>query len=133
MTEEQGPVARAQGPVAGAQGLVAGAQGLVAGERAPVHERKGQVREWKGPVAEMHVRGPGPVRLFRFLIYGLVLASSATQYSVVPILPVYAHRFGLTGIQQGMVLGATGLATLAVSVPAGAFSDRFGARRLTPE
>src|SRR4029077_15849160 len=73
----------------------------------------------------------GPVRLFRFLIYGLVLASSATQYSVVPILPVYAHRLGLTGVQQGMVLGAPGLATLAVSVPAGALSDRFGARRLT--
>jgi predicted MFS family arabinose efflux permease len=76
-------------------------------------------------------RGPGPVRLFRFLIYGLVLASSASQYSVVPILPVYAHRFGLTGVQQGMVLGATGLATLAVSLPAGVLSDRFGARRLT--
>ncbi|HEX7268591.1 MAG TPA: MFS transporter, partial [Streptosporangiaceae bacterium] len=115
MTEEQGPVAGAQGPVAG--------------ERAPTHERKGPVREGKGPLAKIHVRGP--VRLFRFLIYGLVLASSATQYSVVPILPVYAHRFGLTGVQQGMVLGATGLATLAVSVPAGALSDRFGARRLT--
>jgi MFS family permease len=76
-------------------------------------------------------RGPGPARLFRFLIYGLVLASSASQYSVVPILPVYAHRFGLTGVQQGMVLGATGLATLAVSLPAGVLSDRFGARRLT--
>jgi predicted MFS family arabinose efflux permease len=29
------------------------------------------------------------------------------------------------------VLGATGLATLAVSLPAGALSDKFGARRLT--
>ena len=74
---------------------------------------------------------PGNQRLFRFLIYGLVLASSATQYSVVPILPVYAHQFGLTGVQQGMVLGATGFATLAISVPTGALSDRFGARRLT--
>ena len=85
------------------------------------------VTEEQDPVAGEQ----GPVRLFRFLIYGLVLASSATQYSVVPIVPVYAHQFGLTGVQQGMVLGATGLATLAVSVPAGALSDRFGARRLT--
>jgi MFS family permease len=83
-----------------------------------------------GPAAGSPAR-PGPLRLFRFLIYGLVLASSGAQYAVVPILPVYAHRLGLTGLQQGMVLGATGLATLAVSVPAGALSDRFGARRLT--
>jgi len=122
---------REEGSVTEEQGTAAGAQGPVAAERAPTHERKGPVREGKGWAAEMHVRGPGPVRLFRFLIYGLVLASSATQYSVVPILPVYAHQFGLTGVQQGMVLGATGLATLAVSVPAGALSDRLGARRLT--
>ena len=85
----------------------------------------------KGLVAGVPTRGPGPVRLFRFLIYGLVLASSATQFAVVPILPVYAHRLGLSGLQQGMVLGATGLATLAVSLPAGALSDRLGARKLT--
>jgi MFS family permease len=70
-------------------------------------------------------------RPFRLLIYGLVLASSAAQFAIVPIMPAYAHRFGLSGFQQGMVLGATGLATLAVSVPAGVLSDRFGARRLT--
>src|SRR5215472_10266562 len=69
--------------------------------------------------------------LFRILIYGLVLASSAAQFAIVPIMPVYAHRLGLSGVQQGMVLGATGLAMLAVCVPAGALSDRLGARRLT--
>jgi predicted MFS family arabinose efflux permease len=82
-------------------------------------------------VTEAGVPGPGRARLFRFLIYGLVLASSGTQFAVVPILPAYAHRFGLSGLQQGMMLGATGLATLAVSLPAGALSDRFSARRLT--
>src|SRR5262249_22703028 len=68
---------------------------------------------------------------FRFLIYGLVLASSGTHFAVVPIIPAYAHRFGLSGLQQGMVLGATGFAALAVSLPAGALSDRLSARRLT--
>ena len=69
--------------------------------------------------------------LFRLLIYGLILASSAAQFALVPIMPTYAQRLGLSGFQQGMVLGATGLAMLAVSVPAGTLSDRFGARRLT--
>ncbi len=73
---------------------------------------------------------PG-ARLFRLLIYGLILASSAAQFGLVPIMPTYAHRLGLSGFQQGVVLGATGLATLAVSVPAGALSDRLGARRIT--
>jgi MFS family permease len=70
-------------------------------------------------------------RLFRPLMYGLILASAAAQFALVPVMPVYAHRFGLSGFQQGVVLGATGLATLALSVPAGALSDRFGARRIT--
>jgi len=71
------------------------------------------------------------VRLFRLLMYGLILASAAAQFALVPVMPVYARQFGLSGFQQGMVLGATGLAALAVSVPAGTLSDRFGARRIT--
>jgi MFS family permease len=70
-------------------------------------------------------------RLFRALIGALVLVSAAAQFALVPVVPVYARRFGLSGFEQGMVLGATGLATLIVSVPAGAMSDRFGPRRVT--
>ncbi|HJY56206.1 MAG TPA: MFS transporter, partial [Streptosporangiaceae bacterium] len=70
-------------------------------------------------------------RAFRLLMYGLILASAAAQFALVPVMPVYAHRLGLSGLQQGLLLGATGLATLAVSVPAGTLSDRFGARRIT--
>ncbi|MGN6791731.1 MAG: MFS transporter [Streptosporangiaceae bacterium] len=65
------------------------------------------------------------------LSFGLVLASAGTQFAVVPVLPDYARQFGLSGVEQGLVLGATGLASLAVSLPAGALADRFGARRLT--
>lgn len=53
--------------------------------------------------------------LLRPLIYSLILASAAAQFAIVPIMPSYAHRLGLSGLQQGMVLGATGLAALAVS------------------
>jgi MFS family permease len=73
----------------------------------------------------------GTAPVFRFLLYGLVFASSGTQLAIVPILPVYAHRLGLSGVQQGALLSATGLATLAFALPAGALSDRFGPRRLT--
>jgi len=69
--------------------------------------------------------------LFRILIYGLVLASAAAQFAIVPVMPAYARLLGLSGFQQGMVLGASGLAVLAVCVPAGALSDRLGAGRLT--
>ncbi|MGE5132075.1 MAG: MFS transporter [Gemmatimonadota bacterium] len=78
-----------------------------------------------------HIAGAGRLRLFRFCVYGLVLATAGTQFAVVPVLPAYAHQFGLSSVQQGAVLGATGLAALAVSLPAGALADRFGARRLT--
>ena len=70
-------------------------------------------------------------RWFRLLIGALILVSAAAQFALVPVMPVYAGRLGLSGFEQGMVLGATGLATLVVSVPAGALSDRFGARRIT--
>jgi len=70
-------------------------------------------------------------RAFRLLMYGLILASAAAQFALVPVMPVYARQFVLSGLQQGLLLGATGLATLAVSVPAGTLSDRFGARRIT--
>jgi len=118
-------VTEQQGRLTGEQARVTGGQRRVAGEQAWVTGQQGRVAREQGRVAGAQGR------LFRLLIYGLVLASSAAQYAVVPILPVYAHRFGLSGLQQGMVLGATGLATLAVSLPAGVLSDRFGARRLT--
>jgi MFS family permease len=70
-------------------------------------------------------------RLFRLLIGALILVSAAAQFALVPVMPVYARRLGLSGFEQGIVLGATGLATLVVSVPAGTLADRFGARRIT--
>ncbi|MGO8877458.1 MAG: MFS transporter [Acidimicrobiales bacterium] len=73
----------------------------------------------------------GGQRALRVLIYAVCLASATFQQGIVPLLPAYAHRFGLSGVETGMLLAATALSTMAVSLPAGALSDRLGARRLT--
>ena len=36
-------------------------------------------------------------RAFGLLMYGLILASAAAQFALVPVMPVYAHRLGLSG------------------------------------
>jgi MFS family permease len=59
------------------------------------------------------------------------LLSSLLQSAIAPLLPLYAHRFSLNGFQTAELLAATGIAALVVSLPAGAMSDRFGARVLT--
>jgi predicted MFS family arabinose efflux permease len=87
-------------------------------------------REREDAVLQATRTGAGG-RIFRLLIGALILVSAAVQFALVPVMPVYAHRFGLSGFEQGTVLGATGLATLVVSVPAGTLSDRFGPRRIT--
>jgi MFS family permease len=95
-------------------------------ERGREREREREPAAETGPAAR-----PQTVRLFRFLLYSIAFASSANQYAIVPIMPVYAHRLALSGLQQGALLSATGLATLAFALPAGALADRFGPRRLT--
>src|SRR5258706_7887670 len=58
--------------------------------------------------------------LFRVLIYGLVLASSAAQFAIVPVMPTYAHPLGPSGLHHRKALGSSRLATLASFRPAGA-------------
>ena len=38
-------------------------------------------------------------RLFRLLIGALILVSAAAQFALVPVMPVYAHRLGLSGFE----------------------------------
>ncbi|MGO9964758.1 MAG: MFS transporter [Acidimicrobiales bacterium] len=71
------------------------------------------------------------LRRLRYLVYALALFSSLLQSAIAPLLPSYAHRFQLGGVQTAGLLAATGIAALVISLPAGALSDRFGARVLT--
>jgi MFS family permease len=66
-----------------------------------------------------------------WLVYGLFLACGISQSAIVPLLPHLSERYGLTDSETALLLAIPGLATLAVSVPAGLAADRFGARRVT--
>jgi MFS family permease len=84
------------------------------------------------PVAESgdNITARGHANL-RALIWAMCFASTAFQQAIVPLLPEYSRRFSLSGVQTGMLLAATALSTMAVSLPAGTLSDRLGARRIT--
>src|SRR3954452_2244280 len=81
--------------------------------------------------------GLGRVRLPRFpgrlaaLLYALVFVASVAQTALVPLLPGLAEADGLSTATTAMLIAAPGAATFAVALPAGAFADRFGARRVT--
>ena len=65
------------------------------------------------------------------LLHALFFVAAATQSAIVPLLPRLSHTYHLTPSAAALLLAAPGLATLAVSLPAGALADRLGARRLT--
>lgn len=71
-----------------------------------------------------------PTRLL-WCVYALFFVSGVAQSAIVPLLPRLASMFGLSPSETALVLALPGLATLAVSVPAGLAADRFGARRVT--
>ncbi|MFZ0386211.1 MAG: MFS transporter [Solirubrobacteraceae bacterium] len=64
-------------------------------------------------------------------IYGLFFVAGIAQAAIVPLLPRLSSEHGLTAAETGLLLALPGLATLAVSVPAGIAADRLGARRCT--
>ncbi|HEY6523123.1 MAG TPA: MFS transporter [Solirubrobacteraceae bacterium] len=65
------------------------------------------------------------------LAYALFLLAGVASAAIVPLLPRLADRYGLSTSATALLLGLPGLATLAVSVPAGLAADRLGARRVT--
>jgi predicted MFS family arabinose efflux permease len=65
------------------------------------------------------------------LVHGVLFISSATQYAIVPMIPALSRLHHLTAATAGLLISAPGLATLAVSAPAGLLADRLGAKRVT--
>jgi fucose permease len=67
----------------------------------------------------------------RWLAYALFFLAGVASAAIVPLLPRLSDRYGLSTSATALLLGLPGLATLAVSMPAGLAADRFGARRVT--
>ena len=74
----------------------------------------------------------GPMqRKVVLLLYATILVSEMSWSAVAPLLPTFADRFSLGASRTGVILSVASLAILAVSIPAGALTRRFGPRRLT--
>jgi MFS transporter, DHA1 family, tetracycline resistance protein len=64
------------------------------------------------------------------LIYALIFVTESLQAALVPLLPRFAHEFGLSDVETGSLLSAATLATVVIGVPIGLLSDRLGAKTL---
>jgi predicted MFS family arabinose efflux permease len=98
------------------------AQARRASLRAAAHPGRGLSR------ATERASEPGLLAPF---LHALFFVAAAAQSAIVPLLPRLSHTYGLSPSATALLLAAPGLATLAVSMPAGALADRLGARRVT--
>jgi DHA1 family multidrug resistance protein-like MFS transporter len=80
-------------------------------------------------VKVLHPRPPAPA--LAPIVHTALFVASATQSAIVPMLSELSRLHHLTGTTTGFLISAPGLATLAVSAPAGLIADRFGAKRVT--
>jgi len=69
-------------------------------------------------------------RLVVFL-YAFHILVSADGNAIVPLVPTYTTRFGLSVFEAGLLVAAPAFAMLVLSLPVGLLSDRVGARAVT--
>jgi predicted MFS family arabinose efflux permease len=65
------------------------------------------------------------------LLYLALFVGEVMWTAIVPLVPAFSQRFGLSAFQAGLLLASTSIAILLVSIPAGIVVDRLGARRMT--
>lgn len=69
------------------------------------------------------------MRRLLLLVGAIVLVDMAFYSAIVPLLPLYEHRFGLTKTDAGLLAGAYAAGTLLAALPSGWIAARVGARR----
>ncbi|MDH5199584.1 MAG: MFS transporter [Candidatus Bathyarchaeota archaeon] len=93
-------------------------------------------RGWEGVTSDSNARDGGNGRAVRLLSFGLLV--SVLMHALVHaagnmrsiLFPVLEEEFSLTYQQIGLIAAIPLLCQVLISIPAGLFSDRFGARRL---
>jgi MFS family permease len=64
-------------------------------------------------------------------LYALILVGEVAWQQLIPLAPDLKQSLGLDATRTGILLAATPLAIVVVSLPAGLATDRLGAARLT--
>lgn len=64
-------------------------------------------------------------------LYAFHFLVAADGSAIVPLIPTYTARFGLSVFEAGVLVGSPAIAMLLLSLPVGVLSDRFGARAVT--
>lgn len=70
----------------------------------------------------------GLVKLLAFVSV-VVFVETIFYYAVVPLLPHYAHRFGLSKSGAGLLVAAYPIGTLLGAMPGGLYASKVGVRR----
>ncbi len=71
------------------------------------------------------------MRLLVFLLYAFHFLVAADGNAVIPLVPTYTARYGLSVFEVGVIVAAPAFAMLVLSLPVGLLSDRVGARAVT--
>src|SRR5439155_20309441 len=83
------------------------------------------------PIDAVSAMLPAVRRPLVVLLFLAIFAGELMWNAIVPLVPAFSQRFGLSKLEGGELLASTSVAILLVSIPAGMLSERYGERRLT--
>ena len=69
------------------------------------------------------------MRRLVFLLYAFHFLVAADGNAVIPLVPTYTARYGLSVLEAGLIVGAPAFAMLVPSLPVDLPSDRWGPAR----
>jgi MFS family permease len=71
----------------------------------------------------------GDMRRLLLLVSSIIFVDAMLFTALTPLIPGYAHEFGLSKAQAGLFVGAFGAGALVGGIPGGILAARFGPKR----